>query len=158
MKSLKTLYSDARHYSRQLASAGDRLLVTQRLAKIHPELLQPSARTYATIARGLVWAYGEIRRALTSGKFRANPQRQSLELLERLFLSLLETWSDAEYRVSRLKKAGGKGKAMKAAEMAADLLAAELERVAKLLVVEADKLGRWTVQWERDLGLRQWLR
>jgi hypothetical protein len=152
MRSLKSLYSDVRHYSRMLANAADRLFVANR----YPQIASATRKSYLSIARALVWTYSEIRRSL-SGKVSANPPKISLESLERLFLSLENEWNNAQHDASRHKKRGD-DKSAHVAQAAADAMAAELERVVKLLVTEADKLGRWTVQWERDLGIRQWLR
>lgn len=157
MRSLKSLYSNVRHYSRLFGSSGDRLLAVQRLRATYPEVVVAAEKSYSALAKTLVWSYGEIRKSLTSGKFRGNPPRQSLEHLERLFLSLRDNWDDAQYRASRLRKRG-KDQSALVAQQAADILASELERVAKIVVAQADRLGRWTVEWERGLGIRQWIR
>lgn len=152
MRSLKSLYSDVRHYSRMLANAADRLLLASR----YPEIAGATRKSYASVARALVWTYAEIRRGI-SGKYASNPPKISLEALERLFLSLENEWNNAQHDAQRYKKRGD-DKSAKVAQAAADSMAAELERVVKLLVTEANKLGRWTQEWERGLGIRQWLR
>jgi hypothetical protein len=151
MRTSKSLYSDVRHYSRMLSNAADRLLLSAR----YPEIADATRKSYAAIAKALVWTYAEIRRGLS--KSLSNPPKVSLESLERLFLSLENEWNNAQYDANRCKKRGD-GKGAKVAQVAADAMAVELERVVKLLVTEADRLGRWTVEWERDLGIRQWLR
>ena len=152
MRTLRSLYSDVRHYSRMLATAADRLLLAQR----YPQIADATRRSYASIAKALVWTYAEIRRSL-SGKVLVNPPKVSLESLERLFLSLENEWNNTQHDASRYKKRGDE-KSARVAQAAADAMASELERIVKLLVKEADRLGRWTSEWERDLGIRQWLR
>ena len=135
-----------------LANAADRLLLLGR----YPEIANATRKSYTSIAKALVWTYAEIRRRLSS-KYSSNPPKISLEALERLFLSLENEWNNAQHDASRCNKRGDT-KSARVAQAAADAMASELERVVKLLVTEADKLGRWTQEWERSLGIRQWLR
>lgn len=152
MRSVKSLYADARDYSRMLVNAAERLLLAPR----YPQIAAATRKSYANIAKALVWTFAEIRRTLSKGR-RDNPPRMSLESLERLFLSLESEWDKSQHDASRYRKRGD-DKSARVAQVAADAMAEELERIVKLMVTEADRLGRWTVEWERDLGIRQWLR
>jgi len=157
---LNSLFRDLDHYSALLGDCGDDISVLHDWREF-PSLLRPMAVTYRNVAKAYLATAKMIRRAATHLRprqalpnARLVPAKQSLETLERLFISMRNRWDEECRRVTKLRKA--RDPRAHVVQTIVDSIEEEIRRTARETVQRAIKAGYWTRDWEKELGIRVW--
>jgi hypothetical protein len=151
------LLDELRYYASQLDVIGSVLIDLIRLKK-HQEFTTQAAEVYQLLTFDLIDTYNSLKRALRGEGYSlgGEAKRPSLRQLEEMFIVLRDA---AELAESKAEKVSGyRTRQARVSRESADRIISLAENAAKILVAEANKEGRWTVEWERRLGLRRWLR
>lgn len=155
---VERLLGELRYYSSQLDAIGTVLVDLIRGTKRHPEFIAQVAETYQFLTCDLIDVYNAFKRALRSEGYGlgAAAPKVPIATLEKAFIILRDAAEEADSRASKLSHY--KTREARIARETADQITSLAENAAKILVSEAEQEDRWTVEWERELGLRRWLR
>lgn len=155
-RDFEAILEDLGYYAHQLDVVGSVLVDLIRSRSRHPQLVEEAAEVYQLLTLDIIEIYGTLKRVYRGSHTLGARQSVPLEVLENAFVTLRDAAEEAESKARKLEKFRSReAKIVKAEAKAISSLA---ENAAKVLVSEAHKLGRWTVEWERELGLRPWLR
>ena len=152
------LLDEIQYYASQVNAVGT-VLVDLIQAKLeYPDFIAQVADTYRLLTYDLVDVYHAWKRVLhRAGQGLGAPgPRIPLEALVTAFTTLRNVAEEADSRAEKMSHHATREAKM--ARNTADQLITLAENAAKILVSEAHKAGEWTVEWERKLGLRRWLR
>lgn len=154
----RQLLDELAYYASQLEAVGHALVELLRGSRRHAEFISQVAETYQVLALDLADVYHALKRALRNGRHGlGSPARKTpIEILESTFVILRDAAEEARSRATKL--AHLRSRESRILRETADRLEDLAANAAKLLVAEANEIGRWTVEWERALGLRPWLR
>lgn len=152
------LVGELEYYAQQADAIGTVLVELLKAKRKHQGLISEAADTYQLLTLDIVEIYNAFKRAYRNAGQRLGAGRGGipLEYLEHAFAVLRDAAELAESKASKLSRL--RTREAKVARTAAATIVSLTENAAKVLVSEANKLGRWTPEWERDLGLRRWLR
>lgn len=155
---ISRLVSELEYYTQQVDSIGGVLVDLTRSKKKHQGLISEASDTYQLLTLDVVEIYNAIKRVYRNAGQRLGADQKPIpiELLENTFVILREAAEKAESRANKLSRS--RTREAKMVRSAANALASLAENAAKVLVSEANKIDRWTPEWERELGIRRWLR
>jgi len=154
----RRLLGELEYYSSQLHAIGAVLVELIQAKRQYPDFISQVADTYRLLTFDLVDVYNALKRVLRLaglGRGAAAP-RIPLEFLETAFVTLRDAAEEADSRAKKV--AHYETRAARMSRKAADQIIGLAENAAKILVAEAHQAGQWTIEWERQLGLRPWLR
>lgn len=154
--SLKPLLEELDYYIHQLDAVGDALVGYIRLQKEHPSLAEEASELYQLLVLDLQDIYNAFKRAYRHRLSMGAARKYSLEELEIAFIKLRDAAERAEARAHKIS--GYRSREAKQARSSTARIIELAENAAKVLVSEAEKAGRWTAEWEKELGIRRWLR
>lgn len=154
---IKRLLDELAYYAQQLDTIGTILVDVVRAKLPYPQLAEETSEAYRLLTMDLVEIYNLLKRAHRhTYSLAAKGRNVSLEVLETAFISLRNAAELAEAKAKKLTRFPSRE--AKVAEQTSNILISLAENAAKMLVSEAERVGEWTVEWERKLGLRRWLR
>lgn len=151
------ILEDLSYYTEQLDVVGGVLVDLVQSKRKHAALLSEASKTYQLLTLDIIEIYNALKRAYrNSYSIGSKAGGAPLEILENAFVRLRDAAERAEVKAVKLSR--HRGREAKIARATAQALSSLAENAARVLVSEAHKLDRWTVEWERELGLRVWLR
>lgn len=154
---IESLLEDLNYYAHQLDVVGAVLVDLAPAARRHQALLVEASEVYQLLTIDLIEIYNALKRAYRSTyEMGAKGPSVPLETLENVFIALRDAAEKASSRAEKLSRL--RSREAKMSKTSAEAISSLAENAAKVLVAEAHKAGRWTVAWERELGLRRWLR
>lgn len=149
-------------YSEQLHDIGHVLVELIRSKYAHPQLLEETGDAYRLLTIDLVELYSEAKRsAREAHALSGMRQDPKLEFLEEIFIRYrnLSENTEAELRKAEGSSAGrSHARAIKKLRLAFEAFSKLAENAAKAWVLRANGVSEWTVEKERRIGLRRWLR
>lgn len=152
------LLEELSYYSSQLDSVGSVLVDLVRSKRKHPEFIAEAGETYQFLTFDLTDIYNTLKRTFRKEGYGlgARTPKLPIEILQNAFVILRNAAEEADSRAHKLSRY--RTREARISREAANQIVSLAENAAKVLVSEAHKEGRWTVEWERGLGLRRWLR
>lgn len=150
---IEKLVGELDYYTQQVDSVGTVLVDFAKSNKKHQGLISEASDTYQLLTLDVVEIYNAIKRVYRNAGQRlgAAPNDIPIELLENTFAILRDAAEKAESKANKLSRF--RTREAKMARSSANALASLAENAAKVLVSEANKIDRWTPEWERELGL-----
>jgi hypothetical protein len=157
-KNAQILLGELQYYSSQLNAIGEALTDLIRAKQKYHDFTTQVAETYRLLTLDLADVYYTLKRSFhrAGHALGGSESNVPLEFLENVFITLRDAAEQADSRAEKVS--GFTARAARMSRKAADHVISLAENAAKILVTEAHKTGRWTIEWERELGLRRWLR
>lgn len=155
----KRLVGELEFYLDQLARIGEVLVNMASVSNPNRTLIAQAADTYRLLTVDVVDIYSLLKRAFRKAiiEMGSSVPKVNLEIRERAFILLREGYDMAVKKMKKLEHQGNV-RELKTVRYTTETLYKLTENAARDLVQEAERLGKWTVEWEREIGLRDWLR